>query len=223
MTDIPAAIPLALPGWPLFGLRLRCRGVELRLAREGDLGPLADLMPADVEQDPHAELLGGLDREANRGRLLYQTYWRSLGTWSPSSWYLDLVVTRDGELVGMQSLEADQFPVLRTVDTGSWLAAAARGRGTGVAMRMAVLGLAFDYLGAEAAITAAVSSNAASLGVSRRIGYQPNGLSFSDSERGRIELTHLRLTAGAWRASGLGGEVSVSGLEPGRPWFGQPT
>jgi RimJ/RimL family protein N-acetyltransferase len=223
MTDIPVAIPPALPGWPLFGLRLRCRGVELRLAREGDLRPLAELMPADVEHDPHAELLGGLDREANRRRLLYQTYWRSLGTWSPSSWYLDFAVTSDGALVGMQSLEADQFPVLRTVDTASWLATAARGRGIGVAMRMAVLGLAFDNLGAEAAITAAVSTNAASLGVSRRIGYQPNGLSFSDSEQGRIELTHLRLTAGAWRASGLGGEVSVRGLEPGRPWFGPAT
>ncbi len=193
----------------------------MRLIRDSDLGELADKLPDDFEQDPHAEMLGGLDRDANRRRLLFQTYWRSLGTWSPASWYLDLVVLRDGALVGVQSLEAEQFAVLRTVDTGSWLVKAVRGRGVGVAMRMAVLGLAFDHLGAQAAITSATGDNAASLGVSRRIGYRPNGVSFSDSEHGRIELTHLRLTAADWQASGLGQEVTVTGLEPGRPWFGQ--
>lgn len=221
-TTPPGADPNpALPGWPLSGLRLRCRGTELRVVRERDLAELADKLPDDFEHDPHAELLVGLDRDANRRRLLYQTYWRSLGTWSPVSWYLDLAVWHNGELAGGQSLEAEQFPLLRTVDTGSWLAKAVRGRGVGVAMRMAVLGLAFDHLGAEAAITAAAGGNGASLGVSRRIGYRPNGVSFSDSEHGRIELTHLRLTADAWRASGLGRDVTVTGLEPCLPWFGQ--
>ena len=217
----PAASGPALPGWPLFDLRLRCRDVELRVVQPSDLGQLADLLPDDAEHDPRAELFGGLDRDANRRRLLYQTCWRSLGTWSPLSWSLDFAVTSDGALAGLQTLEAGQFPVLRTVDSASWLVKDVRGRGAGIAMRMAVLGLAFDHLGADAAITSAASGNSASLGVSRRIGYQANGLSFSDSEQGRIELTHLRLTAAAWRASGLGREVSVSGLEPCRPWFGQ--
>jgi len=215
-TDGPAEAAV----WPLFGLLLRCRSAELRLLREDDLPLLAAMLPDDVEHDPRAEFFGGLDRDANRRRWLLQTYWRSLGTWSPSSWLLDLLVQRDGQPVGVQTLEADQFGVLRTVDTASWLIPAARGRGTGVAMRTAVLGLAFDHLGALAAISSAEPANAASLGVSRRVGYEPNGVSFSDSEHGRIELTHLRLTADRWRASGLGRDVTVTGLEPCRPWFG---
>lgn len=117
-------------------------------------------------------------------------------------------------------LEAEHFPALRTVDSGSWLARTARGRGLGVAMRMAVLGLAFDHLGALAAVTSARSDNAASLGVSRRIGYAFNGVSLNDSGRGLVELSHMRLTEKDWQAHGHGREVAVDGYEPCRPWFG---
>jgi RimJ/RimL family protein N-acetyltransferase len=211
---------VSVPGWPLFGLRLHCRSVRLRAVRQDDLGELAAIRPDDYEHHPRAELFDGLDLRENRRRLSYQEYWRSMGTWSPSSWCLDLVVEVDGERVGVQSLEADGFPVRRTVDSGSWLIPRARGRGHGVAMRMAVLGLAFDHLGAVAAITSALTGNAASLGVSRRIGYQPNGVSLNDSGHGAIELTHLRLLAADWQRSGLGREVTVTGFEPCRPWFG---
>jgi RimJ/RimL family protein N-acetyltransferase len=209
-----------LPDWPLFGLRLECRGICLRPVREADLAHLADIEPADWELDPRAELLPELDRRQNRRRLLYQGHWRSAGTWSPTSWALDMAVEADGAVVGVQWLEAEQFPVLRTVDSGSWLSHAVRGRGIGVAMRMAVLGLAFDHLGALAAVSSARGGNAASLGVSRRIGYRPNGVSLNDSGNGVIELTHVRLTSGEWQAAGHGREVTVAGFEPCRPWFG---
>jgi len=209
-----------LPNWPLSGLQLRCRSVVLRAAREHDLPQLAAIEPDDYEHDPHAELLPGLDLRENRRRLLYQDYWRSLGTWSPSSWCLNFAVECGGDLVGMQSLEADEFPVLRTVGSGSWLVPAVRGRGVGVAMRMAVLGLAFDHLGALAAVSSAVAGNAASLGVSRRLGYAGNGVSLTDSAAGVVELTHVRLTAAAWQAAGHGREVTVTGLRPCLPWFG---
>ena len=62
----------------------------------------------------------------------------STWTWSPSSWLLDFAVIYDGAVVGVQTLEADRFPTLRTVDSGSWLVMSVRGRGVGVAMRMAV-------------------------------------------------------------------------------------
>jgi RimJ/RimL family protein N-acetyltransferase len=206
--------------WPMFGLRLRCRAAGLRAIRESDLPHLAAIQPDDYDPDPRAEMLPGLSRRENLGRLLYQGYWRSLGTWSPASWQLDLAVEFEGDVVGVQSLEGEDFPVLRTVDSGSWLIPAVRGRGIGVAMRTAVLGLAFDHLGAQAAVTSAEISNGASLGVSRRVGYAANGVSLSRSERGVIELAHLRLTRSQWQASGLGREVTVRGLEPCRPWFG---
>jgi RimJ/RimL family protein N-acetyltransferase len=213
---------MEMPDWPLLRLRLRCRAVELRLVREEDLPYLAANRPADYGHHPRAEMFDGLDPGQNDRRLTCQEFWRSRGTWSPSSWCLDLAVEHAGDLVGVQSLEGEDFPVLRTVDSGSWLIPAARGRGIGVAMRMAVLGLAFEHLGAVAAITSATSDNAASLGVSRRIGYRPNGISINNSGHGPIELTHLRLTAGQWRDSGLGQEVTVTGFEPCRAWFGLP-
>jgi RimJ/RimL family protein N-acetyltransferase len=129
-------------------------------------------------------------------------------------------VESDGAVVGIQVLEAEQFPVLRTVGSGSWLIQGVRGRGIGVAMRLAVLGLAFDHLGALAAVTSARTDNAASLGVSRRVGYSDNGVSLTDSGQGVVELSQFRLTAPAWQAAGHGAEVTVTGFEPCRPWFG---
>jgi RimJ/RimL family protein N-acetyltransferase len=215
-------IVMSMTAWPLFDLRIRCRDVELRAIRESDLPRLATIQPDDYEHNPHAERFSGLDLHQNRGRLVYQEFWRSLGTWSPSSWCLDLAVEHEGTVIGVQSLEAADFPVLRTVDSGSWLIRSARGRGLGVAMRLAVLGLAFDHLGARAAVTSARSDNAASLGVSRRIGYVFNGVSLNDSGRGVVELSHMRLTEKDWRASGHSRDVTVYGYEACRPWFGQP-
>ena len=188
---------------------------------ESDLPLLASILPGDYEHDPHAEMLPGLDLAQNRERLVFQDYWRAMGTWSPSSWSLPLAVVYRGAVVGVQSLEAENFPSLRTVDSGSWLVPPARGRGVGVAMRTAVLGLAFDHLGALAAITSARQDNGASLGVSRSIGYTDNGVSLNDSGNGLVELQHMRLTLQQWRAAGHGSEVIVHGLTPCLPWFGQ--
>ena len=189
--------------------------------RESDLPLLASIQPDDYEHDPRAELLPGLSLAHNRERLVHQEYWRALGTWSPSSWTLPLAVEYDGAVVGVQSLEADDFPAVRTVDSGSWLIPPARGRGVGVAMRKAVLGLSFDHLGALAAVSSARPDNGASLGVSRSIGYTDNGVSLNDSGTGLVELQHMRLTAERWRAAGHGSEVTVDGLTPCLPWFGR--
>jgi RimJ/RimL family protein N-acetyltransferase len=235
-TDLPLAGPTdsalaglndsALAGlddWPLAGLRLSCREVSLRPVREADLAELAAILPADFEQDPRLELFPGLNDEQNRRRLFLQGYWKALGTWSPSSWVLHLAVAYEGALVGVQTLEAENFPVLRTVDSASWLVPEVRGRGLGVAMRTAVLGLAFDRLGAVAAVSSAVAGNAASLGVSRRIGYAENGVGLLVVPGGAVaELLNLRLTVQTWQDAGHGRAVAVEGLPPCLPWFGLP-
>ena len=207
--------------WPLDGLRLSCRSVSLRPVREADLPALAAILPPDFEQDPRLETFPGLSDEENRRRLFHQSYWRSLGAWSPSSWVLHFAVSHRGALVGVQTLEGDDFPTLRTVDSASWLVPEVRGRGLGVAMRTAVLGLSFDHLGAVAAISSAVADNAASLGVSRRIGYAENGVGLIMVPGGGVaELRNFRLTEEAWRSAGHGGGVTVDGLTPCLPWFG---
>jgi RimJ/RimL family protein N-acetyltransferase len=203
--------------WPLFDLRIRHRDVLLRPVREADLPRLCEVLPPDVGHDPRLALFESQTMLENERRLLCMGYWKSLGTWDPASWILHLAVLLDDEIVGVQTLEGENFPALRTVDSASWLAPAARGRGIGVQMRTAALGFAFDCLGATAAISSATLTNGASLGVSRRVGYADNGRSrIVDTGGDVVTLQNLLLTADRWTSPA----VTVTGFEACRPWFG---
>jgi RimJ/RimL family protein N-acetyltransferase len=129
--------------------------VTLRPMSEDDIAPLSDRLPDDVELDPTLPTYAGHDGRLARGTTLHQTYWHSLGTWRPESWNLPLTVSVDGAPVGVQTIEADDFAARRTVTSSSWLVTAARGRGIGRQMRIAVLALAFDVLRAEVAESSA--------------------------------------------------------------------
>ena len=76
----------------------------------------------------------------------------------------------------MQQLTAEDFGVLRTIGTGSWLSAGEQGRGIGTEMRAAVLHFGFEVLGAELAITGAFATNKGSISVSQKLGYLANGI-----------------------------------------------
>ena len=130
---------------------------------EADLALIADLLPGDVEQDPAAASYEVGDPRTGRGIVAHQSYWRAYGTWRPAAWRLSFVVRAGEEILGVQELEGNDFPTLRTVDTSSFLVPAARGRGYGKQMRRAVLALAFGPLRAQAAITSAWHDNHASL------------------------------------------------------------
>jgi RimJ/RimL family protein N-acetyltransferase len=208
--------------WPVLDLRITVGDLELRPLVEADLAEVVRVMPTDLELNPHATRFA-VPEEVHRAVVVHQEYWRSYGTWSVEAWRFHLAVRRAGELLGLQELEGNDFPTLRTVDTSSWLVPDARGTGIGKAMRRAVLSLAFDHLGSLAAITSAWHDNHASLGVSRSLGYQPNGESFMAREgfdHGVDTLVHLRMTAADWAASGAGAGVAVEGAEACRPWFG---
>ncbi len=207
--------------WPLFGLRMTIGELTLRALTEDDLPTLADLLPADVEQDPAATRYD-VDADANRALVVHQGYWKAWGTWSPMDWALTFAVIRDGALIGTQTLEGTDFVVLRTVDSASFLAAPERGHGHGKQMRRAVLALAFGPLGAEAAITSAWHDNHASLGVSRALGYRSNGVSLHARGNARDEMVHLRLRRADWLDSDQAAEVSIHGFAPCRALFGLP-
>jgi RimJ/RimL family protein N-acetyltransferase len=85
-------------------------------------------------------------------------------------------------------------------------------------MRAGILALAFDHLGAEAAVTSAEHSNVASLGVSRRLGYADNGVGRVHGAEGAVDLQYLRLDRKDWHATGRSAEVS--GVDACLPWFG---
>jgi RimJ/RimL family protein N-acetyltransferase len=238
-TDHPPTTDLA-HDWPPFAIRIKVDlplepsadapvdplasatrpPVSLRPVRESDLPTLLDLLPDDVEHDPASEMFAELDLAANRRRILLQMYWRSAGTWSVDTWSLPFLVTHAKRPVGIQLLEAQHFRDLRVVDSWSWLVHAARRQGVGVAMRAGVLALAFDHLGAEAAVSSAREENGASLGVSLRLGYQDNGVSRSRSPSGPCTLRHMILSRATWEASAWQGRVEVRGLAECRPWFG---
>ena len=163
------------PYWPLFDLRLRTGDLELRPMTEADQPALADLLPDDLELDPSATTYD-FEPRVGRGVVTHQAYWRAYGTWSPAHWRLNfLVLSRRAGWSEPRSSRAPTSRCCRTVDTASFLVPEARGRGIGKAMRSAVLALAFEGLDADAAITSAWHDNDGSLGVSRSLGYRPNG------------------------------------------------
>ena len=191
--------------WPLHDLVLRTPDLELRGMTEALAEALAAVVPLDLESDPR---LAHLSPQAD----VLQAYWRNAGTWSPQDWVADFAVLREGKPIGVQGLEGKDFADKRVVDSHSWLVADERGRGWGKQMRAAVLELAFSHLGARVAITEAWVDNAASLGVSRSLGYVDNGV---DVHEGGREMQRMRLTA--WRSPV---PVTVEGLAPCLPLFG---
>ena len=138
--------------------------------------------PDDLELNPKATRYPRLADRTWRGVVVHQEYWKSMGTWSPDDWEVYFAVRRDGRRARPAGARGPDFRTLRTVDTSSWLATGVRGTGVGKAMRRAVLALAFDHLGAQAAITSAWHDNHGSLGVSRSLGYRHNGESLMARE-----------------------------------------
>jgi RimJ/RimL family protein N-acetyltransferase len=204
--------------WPFSDLRIVSGEVVLRGVTDADLPQLLAALPDDLEMNPANEVFAGLAPEADRRRQLVAELWKHRGTWSPGAWCLDLAVELDGQVVGVQAVEAEQFPQLKTVDSFSWLSADVRGRGLANLMRTGVLALGFEHLGAEVAVSSARTDNAPSLAVSYRMGYVDNGLSRTVTPTGPFELQHVRLTREAWQAAGRTAEVS--GVEACLPWFG---
>ena len=204
--------------WPFDDLRIRSGRVLLRGLTDADLPTLLEALPDDLEMDPRNERFSSLSPDQDRRRQLVAEIWKHRGVWSPDSWCLDLAVEVEDRVVGLQALEGDQFRLLRTVDSFSWLGTQLRGRGLATEMRTGVLALAFDHLGAEVAVSSAYPDNTPSLAVSYRLGYVDNGLGRANTPTGPRDLQHVRLTREVWRAGDRAADVT--GLDPCLPWFG---
>lgn len=207
--------------WPLVNLRLTTPRLELRLPTPDDLAAPASLVAEgihDPDVQPFTEAWTDVPSEGRaRGALRY--HWRCWAEWQPETWRLNLAVVRDGVVVGTQSISANDFSVCREVGTGSWLGRAHQHQGLGTEMRAAVLHLAFAGLGARHAVSGAMDDNAASLGVSRKLGYRDDGIE-RHAVRGKPAVVRrLRLTAERWRQHQRV-PVEVRGLPECLPWFG---
>ncbi len=207
--------------WPLFALRVRSERLVLRLPTDGDLVRLLALARAGIH-DPGAMPFGTAWSTVPSPAFeqsFMQHHWGVRGAWSPERWFLNLLVEWEGDPIGSQSIDAADFGVHRTVHTGSWLGRAFQGRGFGREMREAVLALGFDGLGATAATTEAFLDNGPSNGVSRSLGYEPNGFGSLAPEGVARETQRFRMTLEGWRSRSRG-PVTIEGLEACREMFG---
>lgn len=119
----------------------------------------------------------------------------------------------------MVSLRAHDFRVVREVTTSSWLGLPYQGRGFGTEARLGLLTLAFELLAAEAARTEVFQDNRSSQGVSRKLGYEPDGISRDARGDEVLVSDRLRLTRQNWLRSDHPRAV-VTGFETCRSCFG---
>lgn len=207
--------------WPLFGLAVRTPRLELRYPTDADLVDLAALT-GDIH-DPgflpfNQPWSLAPDEERERGTL--QFHWRNRAELTPSDWQVPLVVVVDGVVVGTQELLAKGFAVRRTVTSGSWLHRPRQGQGLGREMREAVLHLAFAGLGAVRAETEAFEGNESSLGVTRALGYRPNGDFLHDGgELGARPGQRFVLDRATWEPRRRA-DIELVGVDACRPLLG---
>jgi RimJ/RimL family protein N-acetyltransferase len=206
----------------LSALRLRTPRLELRLASIDELRALAQVAQAGVHEPGEMPFevawtddLGSPTfvsdfLEFHRARLAAAT---------PDEWRLELITFVDGSPVGSQGIGAERFAATREVSTGSWLGRAWQGQGLGTEQRAAVLTLAFQGLGARAALSAAWEGNGASLGVSRKLGYVAGGVKLARPRGEPVPHRLLRLEREAFSSpvpveiEGLGALRSFLGID----------
>jgi RimJ/RimL family protein N-acetyltransferase len=206
--------------WPLFDLRITTPRVELRYPSDDDLFALAGILHEgihDPDTMPFNEPWTRVESpELERNALRH--WWSLRAGTIPGHWHLGFGVFVDGEPVGVQGIGARDFAVARTVSTGLWIVQRAQGRGIGTAMRAAVLHFAFAGLDAVEAYTGAYEDNPSSLGVTRALGYEPNGAAIDNREGKAARTLSFVLTREHWESTRRD-DVTVTGLEPCLPFL----
>jgi RimJ/RimL family protein N-acetyltransferase len=208
--------------WPLLGVRLSVSDVELSAIDDStalDLGRLAASGIHGDAQPFQRPWTRGTPLEVARNVYTYQSGLRS--RCGPEQWALEFAARLDGTLIGVQALEAEDFPTTRSAASGSWLGRDWQGRGIGTLLRIAILSFAFDGLGANEVRTAAWADNAASNAVTRKLGYEPNGEQVLDREGSATVLKRYRLDRATWerRPLELRQHVQMDGLDAVREWL----
>ena len=207
--------------WPLFGLRIETAKISLQHPTDPDLEALnavanqgihdPAVMPFAIPwtDDPHHV----------RTRNSLQYWWGLRAAWKPTKWTLSMVVKEGDRVLGVQDLSATDFAVTRQVATGSWLGKGEQGRGIGKEMRAAILHLAFAGLGAERATSGVFEDNAASLAVSRALGYVENGDDLVERRGQRARHHRLLLQRSTWERNRRD-DIKIHGLDDCLQMFG---
>ena len=206
--------------FPVLGLRITAGPLELRGIRDEDIAALIDLARRgihDVSSMPFSTPWTDAPPELLPLRFA-QYHWGTRASFSADAWSLNLVVRWGGEVVGTQGATALRYLVTRTAETGSWLGRDHQGRGIGTLMRQAMCAFLFDHLDAQEITSAAFIDNPASLAVSRKVGYRPNGVRRLERRPGEWQYNQLlRLAPGDFVR---GDPITVEGVDPVRRLLG---
>jgi len=215
--------------WPLFGLSVVHRDLLLREATDDDVLALARVVEEGVVEAGNEHfmprlLLGRAATVEERFANFLRYHWGRRSTAAPEKWDLAFAVVLDGRVVGCQAVHTREFPVLREVHTGSYLARRVQGGGVGTRMREMVLELSFGHFGAEWATSGFVEGNERSRRVSARLGYEADGIELlAGVGAGEAVKSHrLRLSRKGWlenRPSWLD-EVNWTGVNAARTFLG---
>jgi RimJ/RimL family protein N-acetyltransferase len=208
--------------WPLHALRITTPHLELRIPDDALLDELLDLARQGIHDHavmPFAVPWTDTPPDQFAARFL-QYHWTVQSTLRPAAWVLNFAVRRDGRTVGTQGIDTDEFPARRAIHTGSWVGRAYQGQGIGLEMRRAVLTFAFDHLGATVATTSAYDFNQASLAVTRRVGYEPNGWGLLSPRGTPVRELRFLMTRERWEECGGRLPITVDGLDACRPLLG---
>ena len=209
--------------WPLFGLEITTPRLALRPVRDVDLPGLVQAALDGVHR-PEQMPFGFPWTDAPAAELprnLAAYHWSLRNRISAQNWTVAFAVHHEGRVIGTQDVAAREFADRRTVNTGSWLTRALHGRGLGTEMRAGLLMFAFDVLGAEWAESGAAAWNHASLGVSKKLGYELNGVTRQVPRPGepvdeqRVRLTRDGFVRPEWTIAVRGAEPALAQLGVG--------
>jgi RimJ/RimL family protein N-acetyltransferase len=207
--------------WPLFDLEVRTPLLTLRYVDDTVAADLASLVsepihdPADMPfSEPWTDA-----PEPERQRNAYRFWARCRAGTTVDEWMINFAVIHDGRAIGACGLTASSFPTLRSFETGSWIVRREQGRGLGTEMRAGLLHLGFAGFDAREATTAAFADNARSLGVTRRLGYEPNGSATTVRRGAPAELLRFRLRRERWEP-GRRADIEIDGLDATRALLG---
>lgn len=205
--------------FPPFGLRIEAGPLVLRPITDDVLPALIDVALAGVH-DPALMPFFFPWTDAPADKLptrLAQYHWGTRARWSQEAWTLEFAVEHEGRVVGSQGISTRDYLVTRTGETGSWLGREFHGRGIGTRMRQAICAFLFDHLDAEEVTSGAFTDNPASLAVSRKVGYRPDGTA-RYARRGEAAVNQrLRLTSQDFVR---GEQIRVDGVEAFRRFVG---
>jgi RimJ/RimL family protein N-acetyltransferase len=151
-------------------------------------------------------------------------HWGRRSATAPEKWDLAFAVLLDSRVVGCQAVHSREFPVLREVHTGSYLAGHVQGGGVGTRMRAMALELSFGHFGAEWATSGFVEGNERSRRVSARLDYEADGIELLGGVGAgeAVKSYRLRLSRKRWlenRPSWLD-EVNWTGVNAAKTFLG---